>query len=132
MTFEWPQSSNSLLVCSFNAERNRCEGFLYGGCGGNSNRFASAEDCFATCGGEPPVSGKCQALLFQLLCFEISIYKHKKLLECGEVSFFFAADSACDRRYCSQYREIAFMEAKGCTAEYEGGSCCPTGFKCSE
>jgi hypothetical protein len=33
----------------FNKETGRCERFIYGGCGGNSNNFNSEEDCQAVC-----------------------------------------------------------------------------------
>ncbi|XP_018007214.1 kielin/chordin-like protein isoform X2 [Hyalella azteca] len=39
----------------FNAENNRCEAFLYGGCAGNDNNFESASECQRTCGGDAPV-----------------------------------------------------------------------------
>ena len=38
----------------FSRESGRCEQFLYGGCGGNANRFASLEDCVGVCGGGEP------------------------------------------------------------------------------
>ncbi|KAA0190005.1 hypothetical protein HAZT_HAZT012182 [Hyalella azteca] len=41
----------------FNAENNRCEAFLYGGCAGNDNNFESASECQRTCGGDAPVLG---------------------------------------------------------------------------
>ena len=33
-----------------------CLRFNYGGCDGNDNRFASAEECHRRCGGQPPDS----------------------------------------------------------------------------
>ncbi|KAL3256038.1 hypothetical protein MRX96_017244 [Rhipicephalus microplus] len=33
----------------FDAAAGTCEEFLYGGCGGNANRFGSFEECQATC-----------------------------------------------------------------------------------
>ncbi|KAH6931070.1 hypothetical protein HPB50_022047 [Hyalomma asiaticum] len=33
----------------FDAAAGTCEEFLYGGCGGNANRFGSLEECLATC-----------------------------------------------------------------------------------
>ena len=33
----------------YNQERKRCEPFVYGGCLGNGNRFATAEECQQTC-----------------------------------------------------------------------------------
>lgn len=33
----------------FDAAAGTCEEFLYGGCGGNANRFGSLEECQATC-----------------------------------------------------------------------------------
>ncbi|XP_061398210.1 actinia tenebrosa protease inhibitors-like [Musca vetustissima] len=34
---------------SYNADTNECEKFIYGGCGGNANRFETLEDCERTC-----------------------------------------------------------------------------------
>ena len=33
----------------FNMAKKACEGFLYGGCGGNGNRFNSKIECEARC-----------------------------------------------------------------------------------
>lgn len=33
----------------FNSKTNACEKFVYGGCGGNNNRFKSQEECLAHC-----------------------------------------------------------------------------------
>jgi len=35
----------------FNRTSQRCEMFIWGGCGGNGNRFISGEDCRTACGG---------------------------------------------------------------------------------
>ena len=34
----------------YNMTSRRCERFIYGGCGGNDNRFLTLEQCQATCG----------------------------------------------------------------------------------
>ncbi|BHF80771.1 serine-type endopeptidase inhibitor activity [Sparganum proliferum] len=36
---------------AFNAQLGVCEEFIYGGCGGNLNRFETLEDCEMSCGG---------------------------------------------------------------------------------
>lgn len=36
----------------FNSENNRCQEFLYGGCGGNQNNFHSEDVCRTVCPGE--------------------------------------------------------------------------------
>ena len=33
----------------FNSQTDRCEEFLYGGCGGNANNFLSQEECKKMC-----------------------------------------------------------------------------------
>ncbi|KAL1470446.1 hypothetical protein MTO96_040432 [Rhipicephalus appendiculatus] len=33
----------------FNAKTGKCEEFVYGGCGGNGNRYETREDCEKTC-----------------------------------------------------------------------------------
>jgi len=34
----------------FNPSSNKCEQFIYGGCGGNENRFKNEEECLTKCG----------------------------------------------------------------------------------
>lgn len=34
----------------FNSTSRQCEHFSYGGCGGNSNRFGSLQQCIDSCG----------------------------------------------------------------------------------
>ncbi|BHF80774.1 serine-type endopeptidase inhibitor activity [Sparganum proliferum] len=36
---------------AFNAQLGVCEEFIYGGCGGNLNRFETLEGCEMSCGG---------------------------------------------------------------------------------
>ena len=34
----------------FNSTSRRCESFVYGGCGGNGNKFETKEECSSACG----------------------------------------------------------------------------------
>ncbi|XP_060665940.1 male accessory gland serine protease inhibitor-like [Drosophila nasuta] len=34
---------------SYNLKTNECVRFIYGGCGGNKNRFESKQECLARC-----------------------------------------------------------------------------------
>ncbi|XP_043933684.1 inter-alpha-trypsin inhibitor-like [Protopterus annectens] len=43
------QCKAHILMWSFNAAQKRCESFLYGGCGGNGNRFITFPMCNRTC-----------------------------------------------------------------------------------
>lgn len=36
----------------FNATARKCEKFIYGGCGGNLNKFSTYEECRKTCDGK--------------------------------------------------------------------------------
>ncbi|KAG8199882.1 hypothetical protein JTE90_015873 [Oedothorax gibbosus] len=39
------------IMYFFNVNKFQCEKFVYGGCGGNANRFETKEDCMSSCGG---------------------------------------------------------------------------------
>ena len=41
------------VVFGYIPETGECEQFAYTGCGGNINRFATMEECTATCGSIP-------------------------------------------------------------------------------
>ena len=41
----------------FDKELGRCRLFTYGGCGGNSNNFATQDECVANCGGTSNQAG---------------------------------------------------------------------------
>jgi Kunitz/Bovine pancreatic trypsin inhibitor domain len=46
----------------FNAKTGLCESFIYGGCGGNANRFDSMQACYDACGwSAQPDYSKCLA-----------------------------------------------------------------------
>jgi len=51
-----------LLRYFFNSHSNRCEKFLYGGCGGNHNNFYNASDCLSFCQEEPEPNPKLTGL----------------------------------------------------------------------
>ncbi|KAL5503585.1 hypothetical protein EMCRGX_G010557 [Ephydatia muelleri] len=45
----------------YNSTSGKCEKFVYGGCGGNANRFSSKQQCNDKCVcSQPPVTGPCE------------------------------------------------------------------------
>ncbi|CAK6984748.1 papilin-like, partial [Scomber scombrus] len=44
----------------YNTDTASCLPFLYGGCQGNGNRFATADECMARCSGEGSFEGRGQ------------------------------------------------------------------------
>jgi hypothetical protein len=41
---------NSITAYYYDAEHQMCQAFVYGGCGGNANRFQTEEQCERLCG----------------------------------------------------------------------------------
>ncbi|HEY8942751.1 MAG TPA: BPTI/Kunitz domain-containing protein, partial [Polyangiaceae bacterium] len=64
-TCELPIDSGSCLAYmprfAFDAMTGQCKQFVYGGCGGNANRFDSLGKCEETCGLAPPETFACTA-----------------------------------------------------------------------
>ena len=58
---------------AFNQDKNRCELFTYGGCRGNGNNFKTADECFETCGGDLPCTGRRSTAAFSWLVSGIKI-----------------------------------------------------------
>ena len=52
----------------YNSASGMCERFVYGGCGGNENRFRTIEDCQAACG----QSWYCRNTVYMLCCCAVS------------------------------------------------------------
>ncbi|XP_063429504.1 uncharacterized protein LOC134712168 [Mytilus trossulus] len=47
----------------YNTKTGQCEKFMYGGCGGNDNRFMSLDDCIGSCACQvSPDAGPCKAI----------------------------------------------------------------------
>ena len=82
----------------FNSKRGRCEEFIYGGCGGNDNRFSTMVECRRACGRKeeesvctlPPVSGPCFAHI-------PSYYFNSKRGQCEE--FIYGGCDGNDNRF---------------------------------
>jgi hypothetical protein len=76
----------------FNQENNRCERFIYGGCGGNENNFKNANDCVRTCGGDEPSHDPS--------CSEVDCpwnrYSHYTTMGCKPI---YDANSCCPTRF---------------------------------
>ena len=52
----------SFLSYFFNSKSGQCEKFIYGGCGGNENRFSLLKDCLETCGETEPTENPCNLI----------------------------------------------------------------------
>ena len=82
----------------YNLQFGRCEDFIYGGCGGNDNRFSTMVECRRACGKEeeksvctlPPVTGPCTAYI-------PSFYFNSKKGQCEE--FIYGGCGGNDNRF---------------------------------
>lgn len=54
--------SEYALVWYFHSQSGECRPFVYGGCGGNQNRFTSKQDCESLCGTKSSVTETRSAL----------------------------------------------------------------------
>uniref|UniRef100_A0A131Z067 Tissue factor pathway inhibitor n=1 Tax=Rhipicephalus appendiculatus TaxID=34631 RepID=A0A131Z067_RHIAP len=54
--------NSSVPMWYFDAGMGVCRGFLYSGCGGNSNKFSSCQECMSRCSGDYHARGICKFL----------------------------------------------------------------------
>lgn len=47
---DYGDCEDSITAYYYDAERQMCQAFVYGGCGGNANRFQTEEQCERLCG----------------------------------------------------------------------------------
>ena len=65
----------------YDAQLGRCIAFVWGGCGGNANRFENILDCRAKCGPrtEPPVQPTEQVLMgLGIYIIRFVLYRYRK------------------------------------------------------
>ena len=54
LRFERGPCENRMILWYYNTRTKQCRRFVYGGCGGNTNRFATKEACDARCSTQAP------------------------------------------------------------------------------
>uniref|UniRef100_L7LQ17 Putative bilaris n=1 Tax=Rhipicephalus pulchellus TaxID=72859 RepID=L7LQ17_RHIPC len=59
---EMGMCNSSVPMWYFDAGMGVCRGFVYSGCGGNSNKFSSCEECMGRCSGDYHARGICKFL----------------------------------------------------------------------
>ncbi|XP_074868085.1 BPTI/Kunitz domain-containing protein-like isoform X2 [Carettochelys insculpta] len=99
----------------YNSLTRRCEIFIYGGCGGNENRFATEEECRRTCG--QPVTEICKLPMDSGPCFGYMLsYFYNSVTQrcerfvyggCGGNENRFTTEAEC-RRTCGQPAKPGF------------------------
>ena len=62
----------------YNKDTQKCEEFIYGGCGGNANRFATEADCQRACSREGLLVCRVLAIIF--LSLQSALFIHKVLV----------------------------------------------------
>jgi hypothetical protein len=50
MTVDSGQCTNYIDMFYYDTFTAQCQSFIYGGCGGNRNRYRTKEECFQRCG----------------------------------------------------------------------------------
>ncbi|XP_063897977.1 carboxypeptidase inhibitor SmCI-like [Helicoverpa armigera] len=54
LTMDQGHCVDLIQMYAYNRNTDKCERFLYGGCGGNENRFRTRKECKRACGDSPP------------------------------------------------------------------------------
>uniref|UniRef100_A0A1I7SU90 Kunitz/Bovine pancreatic trypsin inhibitor domain protein n=1 Tax=Bursaphelenchus xylophilus TaxID=6326 RepID=A0A1I7SU90_BURXY len=119
----------------YNSQTQECESFQYNGCDGNSNNFATRDDCESYCGvGGCPNGGTPERNEFGQLMVCSSTNSCPSTHECTSVTSGSSIVNRCcpTRDLCpvgkALYRDPSSKSAVRCTIS--SSSQCPTGFSC--
>ena len=75
------------VLWHFDPIEGRCKDFLYGGCGGNENRFLTREDCKRECATEP---GR-----WRICCARLVLGEERPFLKYFQFVWFLISSSGC-------------------------------------
>ena len=119
----------------FNATSQRCEQFIYGGCGGNENKYETSDECRKSCGGnqtrEVSTTDKCAANPEPGLCrgyfpkyfFNVTSQRCEQFIYggCGGNENNYESADDC-RKSCGGSTQTRIVPEK-CTPQPDSGNC---------
>jgi len=124
----------------FNFETRRCEQFIYGGCRGNENNFATMTECVSSCGKHPrglpppvePVAEESERCVFGNETFAVGDIVRLPGDHCRSCVCSSPPELTCFVTKCPLKMFLPPPGGVNCVMEKDELGCCDTGYKCEE